>query len=135
MSYDIELRDPITWEVLMLDEPHQMKGGTYVLGGTRTAELNITYNYAEILDRILPPREPDHRFHRLARDDGKLHSIRAIYGLSGAESVPVLEQAISQLGDDVCSNYWDASEGNVKRALTQCLALARMRPDGVWSGD
>ena len=34
MSYDIDLCDPITKEVIELDEPHQMKGGTYVLGGT-----------------------------------------------------------------------------------------------------
>jgi hypothetical protein len=42
MSYDIELVDPITKECLTLDEPHQMKGGTYAMGGCQTAELNVT---------------------------------------------------------------------------------------------
>lgn len=31
--------------------------------------------------------------------------------------------------------YWEATEGNAKRALLQLLAMARMRPDGVWDGD
>lgn len=27
------------------------------------------------------------------------------------------------------------TKGNAKRALLQLLAMARMRPDGVWDGD
>lgn len=46
MSYDIELCDPITGVALELDAPHQMRGGTYALGGTREAHLNVTYNYS-----------------------------------------------------------------------------------------
>jgi hypothetical protein len=135
MSYDIELIDPVTGETCELGEPHQMRGGTYCLGGTREAAFNITYNYFDILDRVLPAREPDSDNKEYARDDGKLHSIRAIYGLTGAESIPILKAAIAQLGDDVDDNYWKATEGNVKRALNCVLALAQMRPDGVWSGD
>ena len=55
--------------------------------------------------------------------------------MTGAESVPVLEGAISKLGDDTDEDYWKPTEGNVKQALEQLLALARMRPDGVWAGD
>lgn len=48
----------------------------------------------------------------------------------------MLEKAISALGDDVDdSDYWHATEGNAKRALYGLLALAKMRPDGVWDGD
>ena len=62
--------------------------------------------------------------------------IRAIYGKTGAESIPMLEKAIAALGDDVDNNdYWHATEGNAKRALCGLLAFARMRPDGVWEGD
>lgn len=46
MSYDIYLKDPVTKEVIEFDEPHQMKGGMFAVGGTREAWLNITYNYA-----------------------------------------------------------------------------------------
>ena len=47
MSYDIYLKDPVTQEVIEFDEPHQMKGGMYAVGGTTEAWLNVTYNYAQ----------------------------------------------------------------------------------------
>jgi hypothetical protein len=52
-----------------------------------------------------------------------------------ADSVPVIEAAISSLGDDISSDYWEPTEGNAKRVLYHMLELARMRPDGVWDGD
>ena len=55
--------------------------------------------------------------------------------MTGAESIPVLEAAASRLADDATGNYWDATEGNAKRALLQLVALAKLRPDGVWDGD
>ena len=55
--------------------------------------------------------------------------------MTGAESIPVLKSAIDALGDDVSTDYWEATEGNAKRALCQLLAFAQMRPDGVWDGD
>lgn len=118
MSYDIELTDPVSKEVLWLDAPHQMKGGTYALGGTSEAALNVTYNYSG-------------HFRRVLGENG----IRTIYGMTGAESIPVLTAAINQLKDDVVQDYWAATEGNAKRALTQLKALAELRPDGIWSGD
>lgn len=118
MSYDLGLKDPITNDWLELDEPHQMKGGTYCIGGSQTAEINITYNYAK-------------HFYRVMEEGG----LRSIYGRTGAESIPILEAAIEALGDDVDEDYWKGTEGNAKRSLQQCLALARMRPDGVWDGD
>lgn len=118
MSYDLELYDPATEEVCILDAPHQMKGGTYVLGGTDKAELNITHNYCK-------------HFQRVLGEEG----IRTIYGMTGAESIPLLNQAIQQLGDDYSEDYWAATEGNAKRALRQVKALAQLRPDGVWQGD
>ena len=39
------------------------------------------------------------------------------------------------LGDDVSSNYWEPTEGNAKAALLKLIALAEMRPDGIWDGD
>ena len=42
MSYDIELVDPITKEVITIDSPHFMGGGTYQLGGSKELWLNIT---------------------------------------------------------------------------------------------
>jgi len=117
MSYDIGLNDPVTGEQLILDHPHQMGGGTYCVGGSREAHLNVTYNYA--------------KHYGVLGDAG----IREIYGKTGAESIPMLDAAISGLGDDVDDDYWKPTEGNAGRALCQLRALAVMRPDGVWAGD
>lgn len=121
MSYDISLCDPVTHETLEVDDTHFVAGGTRTIGGTKELWLNITYNYG----------------NQFRRDDvlGR-KGIRSIYGKTGAESIPILEKAISALGDDVDnSDYWNATEGNAKRALYGLLAFAKMRPDGVWEGD
>lgn len=118
MSYDINLCDPVTHDVLELDEPHDMRGGSYCVGGTTLCTLNITYNYGSAFRRVLGEK-----------------GIRTIYGMTGAESIPVLEAAESRLADDATGNYWDETDGNVKRALLQLVALAKLRPDGIWDGD
>ena len=118
MSYDISPHDPVTREVIELDGHHDMRGGTYCVGGTRELWLNVTYNYAPHFKRVL--------------GDG---GIRSIYGMTGAESIPVLEAAAARLADDVSDDYWDATEGNAKSALLQLAAMARLLPDGIWDGD
>jgi hypothetical protein len=119
VSYDISLLDPATKQTIMLDSPHYMRGGTYAIGGTYLAELNVTYNYGPHFRAVL--------------DETK--GIRVLYGMTGAESIPLLQQAIDKLKDDVAEDYWEPTEGNAKQALCQLLALATMRPDGVWDGD
>jgi hypothetical protein len=128
MSYDVFLNDPVTGEVIHLDEPHHMRGGTYCVGGTADLRLNITWNYADHYYRLFPP-EPK----KEGQDCGL--GIRWLYGRSAVETIPVIQGVIDQLGDDVTDNYWDGTEGNAKRALVQLVTMARMRPDGVWAGD
>lgn len=118
MSYDIRLVHSVTKKTLLLDSPHFMRGGTYCLSGEKEAHLNVTYNYAP-------------HYYRVFGQEG----IRALYGKSGAETIPLLKAAIDQLGDDGDQDYWKATEGNAKAALFQLLALAQMRPDGIWTGD
>lgn len=118
MSYDVRLTDPVTGETLHGDVPHLMRGGTYAVGGTTELTLNVTYNYAKHLIRALGEK-----------------GIHELYGKTGAETLPMLETGIAMLGDEVADDYWSPTEGNVKRALCQLLAFARMRPDGVWDGD
>jgi len=119
MSYDIYLKEPISKEVIQFEEKHYLTGGTYAMGGSREAWLNITYNYGE------------HYYRLLNKEKG----IRFIYGMSGAESIPFLKKTISLLKDDVVDDYWKPTEGNAKSALLKLLALAQMRPDGIWDGD
>lgn len=83
-------------------------------------------------------------------EDYELRGIRSIYGLSGAESIPVLQNAIAKLEamtEDIseeelqrcekqgATGYWLPTRANAIKPLYQLLAFARMRPDGVWDGD
>lgn len=139
MSYDICLKDQITGETLELDEAHHMRGGTYAVGGMRSAHLNVTYNYAGHYSRVfesLPvPRDAAPAWMHEHPALKPVRGVRTIYGLTGVESISLLDKAIAALGNDVSQDYWAPTEGNAKRALIQLRALAAMRPDGVWSGD
>ena len=140
MSYDISLCDPVTNEVLETEEPHQIMGGTFAVGGTRELWLNITYNYADWY----------YRPGVFASTQKVSEGIRTIYGMTGAQSIPVLKKAIRKLeslkGDisdeerreceeQGATGYWMPTRENAIRPLYQLLAFAQMRPDGVWEGD
>lgn len=118
VSYDIYLNDPETGDAIELDEAQHLQGGTYAIGGTRECWLNVTYNYAP-------------HFYRTMGEKG----VRSIYGLTGKQSIPLLEAAIAQLGNDTDEDYWKSTEGNAKKALRDLLSLARLKPVGVWGGD
>lgn len=140
MSYDISLRDSIRKETIHFDTLHQMRGGTYAVGGTSEAWLNITYNYSRwyYKEGVFPDNGEDYR------------GIRSIYGLSGADSIPILENAIKALEDmdedlteeeirnyeehDI-KGYWLPTRENAIKPLYQLLAMAKMRPDAEWDGD
>lgn len=140
MSYDIELKSPVSGETILLDNPHLMGGGIRAAGGTREAWLNVTYNYSEWYRRagVFPDQ------------NGESLGIRAIYGLTGAESIPVLKSAIEKLRDCYeelsneerheyeakgCAGYWLPTKTNAIIPLAQLLTFAQLRPDGVWAGD
>lgn len=140
MSYDISLRDPVRKETIHFDTPHQIKGGTYAVGGTIEAWLNITYNYSRwyYKEGVFPDNGEDYR------------GIRSIYGLSGADSIPILENAIKALevmDEDLTEEeirnyeehnikgYWLPTRENAIKPLYQLLAMAKMRPDAEWDGD
>jgi hypothetical protein len=116
------LHDPITGDVAQLDSPHQFKGGTYCLGGTTEAHLNITYNYSPHYKRV---------FAAQGLNDG----IRSIYGMTGKDSIPILIAAANMLKSDVSDNYWDPTEGNARAALLQLAQLAVLCYDSYWQGD
>jgi hypothetical protein len=140
MSYDIYLTDPVTHEPLELDEAHHMRGGTYAMSGTTEAWLNITYNYADWY----------YRPGVFSRTKKGSKGIRTIYGMTGAQSIPILQRAIAKLEslttdisvkerrkceEQGATGYWMPTRENAIRPLHQLLALARMRPDGIWEGD
>lgn len=118
MSYDCELLDPVTKETLHAEKPHLMRGGTYKMGGDTRMYLNVTFNYSPYFVDIAFNEEET--------------GLYCLGGRSGAESIPVLKRVADNLKDDVTDNYWDSTEGNAKQALFGLIALAQMRPDGVW---
>lgn len=118
MSYDISLVDPVTRQTATVPDGHDLRGGTYCVGGTDEAWLNVTYNYYPHYRRVFGER-----------------GIRTLYGMSGRDSVPLLDTAISQLRDDVSTDYWQSTEGNARAALINLRHLARACPDAVWEGD
>ncbi len=140
MSYDISLVEPVSRETIQFDTPYQMKGGTYAIGGTAEAWLNITWNYARWYrkDGVFPNNGEDRS------------GIRSIYDMTGADSIPVLQHAISELEGTTenlsqkeieshkahgVEGYWLPTRENAIKPLYQILAMAKMRPDGVWEGD
>ena len=129
MSYDVRLIDHTTHKVLEAENPHFMQGGTFCPGGTKELWLNITYNYAAVLCKVLQRDVIDQSNGRRTT----LVGLDAINGLYAAETISMLRKAINSLSDDGANeSYWHPTEGNVKKALIQLKALADMRPDGVW---
>ena len=118
MSYDIALHCACCDQRLHFDEPHDLRGGTYEVGGTREARLNVTYNYAP------------HSYRTMGEK-----GIRELYGKRAIDTVPLLEKAISELKTDVNDDYWEPTEGNARRALENLLTMAKAKPLGVWDGD
>jgi hypothetical protein len=51
MSYSVEIQDPKTKCTIEVAHKHDIKGGTYCLGGTNRLELNVTYNYSAFYHR------------------------------------------------------------------------------------
>lgn len=120
MSYDISLCE--SGETCQVKS--HTEGGTYVLGGTNEADLNVTWNYSFFFYNFL--------------DKGK--GIRWLYGKSGAETIPRLEKAIKGLtggfgGGVYKEDYWAPTYGNARHALEILLDWAKQHPDAVWYGD
>lgn len=125
MSWNFDLCDPVTKKVLETEEKHEIKGGTYCVGGTTEMTLNITYNYSDIINRKMDELG-------IGEEDSSSYAYY-LSGKTGAETIEPLKKIIASLKDDPDDDYWKATEGNAKRALCGLLVLAQLRPDGVWS--
>lgn len=133
MSWDISLINPVTRETIHFDKPHQMQGGTYALGGTTEAWLNVTYNYS--------------RWYYRPDVFDKENGIRLIDGMLAGDSIPVLEKAITaleEMTDELpdtervemeasgATGYWLPTRENAIVPLYQLLLMAQMKPDAMW---
>ena len=116
MGYDIQL-------IGTDGEPVQVKrhseGGTFVLGGTTSADINITYNYAAYF------------YDTIDADEG----IRFLYGKTAEMCIPRLHSAVRELGTVRSDNYWAATPGNVGHIIEILLRWAKDNPSATFRGD
>ena len=149
MSYDIYIEDE-NGETITVAERHQLRGGTYCVGGSEKLHLNITYNYAPY-------------YFTAFDEDG----IRSLYGKKVVDTVQTIANAIvavegmvdieklqkhlykrrkadpaalyNKLGltvpDWSADDYWCPTRANAAKALQDLLALASLGLQGVWNGD
>ena len=114
MSFWVYLCNPETGVPLELAEAHE-EGGTYALGGTTEAGLNVTYNYSSV-----------YRPHGF--------NLRDLDGKTARETTPDLERVIAAIGTvEPDNNYWAPTPGNAGRALHVLARWGRELPHGVWA--
>jgi hypothetical protein len=112
MSWDISLCDD-NGETVLFDKPLHFSGGTYAVGGTSEAWLNVTYNYSAIFYRVIDAEQ----------------GIRILDGMTAQDSLSLLATAFGKLDYDYeRRDYWEPTEGNAKQALIQLLAMACIVP-------
>lgn len=117
MSYDIFFKDK-KGKTIAFKEPKDIRGGTYQMGGTTEAWLNITYNYSK-------------HFYGFWKD-----GIRSLYGKTAIEVIEEIEKVLPKLKDDISNDYWEATDGNVKKSLKNLLELAKSCPkSSIMDGD
>lgn len=107
MSWDVDVcnQDNKTVE---LSQPQHIKGGIYPVGGTRRAEINITYNYG--------------RYYR----DFWFESLFELNNMSLDKAIPQLEKAVAALGTETTDNYWQSTAGNAGHALQGLLIICNL---------
>lgn len=111
MSWDIDLEesDGVPCKVTAHTE-----GGTYAVGGTDNASLNVTYNYGEA--------------YRLVG-----FSIDSLQGAKAKDVTAALEDAVNKLGTRrYTHDYWAPTPGNAGYALSILLRWAKLYPDAVF---
>ena len=110
MSWWVSLNGP-DGEPLQVD--HFSEGGTFTLGGSSEAHVNITYNYSSLFIKAGI-------------------CIREFTGLNGSHTIPLLEEALKKLDGEPDEDYWRATPGNAAIALRRLLLWARQHPEGTW---
>lgn len=84
MGYSLWLEDKETGIICRRKKPEVDLGNMLCIGGSDLMEFNITYNYAPYYDKAV-------RFQE--------NGIRTIYGMSGKDSLPLLNELIKDIKD------------------------------------
>lgn len=123
MSYDIAIICKCCEQPLKFETPQHLVASnvpfdpvTETILPRSEAKTNITFNYG--------------KHFRVALGGEGVYSL---HGKPVAETLSALREAISKLGEDVTDNYWDATEGNAKRALETLVQMAEaVGVKGYW---
>ena len=113
----------MSWDVMLEDEAGKpvavdkfAEGGTYPVGGTEYAALNVTYKYGRSFRTALNPAG-------LAWLGGKL----------AGDVIADLERAVASLGTERDPDYWADSPGNAGFALSILLRWAKANPQATFT--
>jgi hypothetical protein len=109
MSYWVYLENP-KGKSVSVENHHE--GGSYVVGGTNLAELNVTYNYGSVYGKLIGGTLKD-----------------ALNGKKASEVIPMLEKVVGILGTKQDEDYWKPTQGNAGHALSILLGWARQYPE------
>src|SRR5262245_5807380 len=90
------------------------EGGTRTLGGSTTAELNVTYNYGGVLT------------------SKRLHATEDLHARRAGELISRMSIAVELLGLTPDEDYWKPTFGNVGRCINRLHSWAVRYPDAVW---
>lgn len=124
MSYDVDLVCRCCDHPLLVE--HHEGGGTYIVGGTTHASLNITYNYSPYYQRL---------------GEGGL---RWLHDKTGAECEAMLSLAVESIrfdketegrllaGRPIIRDYWLPSREQAVAPLQILLVWAKLHPKGVF---
>lgn len=117
----------MSWDITLVDKTDECvkvasheEGGTFVVGGTERAELNITYNYGARYREALDTEQND-----------ILHVI--LDGKTGNETLITLAKIITALGIDRSNDYWEPTSGNAGYAALILFLWAAQYPDATWA--
>lgn len=96
--------------------PSFEEGGTYVLGGSTEASLNVTWNYSSFYHDALDAEQ----------------GIRFLDGKKAENMIELLTKAVTELGIERDDNYWASTSGNAGYTLSILLKWAKLHPTATF---
>lgn len=113
MSYWVSLQD--AEDCVSVD--NFTDGGTYTVGGSGEADLNITYNYGKRYKEVIP---------------NYCGLVDLLHLKKASDVTQTLEDAVHILGTEQSDDYWQPTAGNAGYALHILLQWAKQYPDAVF---
>lgn len=112
----------------------------YRLGDATEASMELTYNYAQVLWPALNRAyaklpESVKRETGITAEELQAKGIRAIYGHTGAQVLPILESVAITLGTKRGPDYYKPLPGNVGFCMWCLAEWCKEYPDAVFEGD